>query len=77
MKMLRFALAWLMVFVALAGLNFAMFRAALGDPGPTMHLLALGAMPMASAMLIGLRIGLNSEWPEIKNRLQGMVAHRP
>jgi hypothetical protein len=49
----RFRIAWIMVVVALAALNFAVFRAA-GNARSV--LLALGAMPMATVLTIGLII---------------------
>jgi hypothetical protein len=57
MKAPRFRIAWVMVFVALAALNFAVFRAAGDAHSKTGVLLALGAMPMASVLAIGLIIG--------------------
>jgi hypothetical protein len=54
MKVPRFRIAWLIVFVALAALNFAVLRAAGNATGA---LLALGAMPMATVLAIGLIIG--------------------
>jgi hypothetical protein len=57
MKVPRFRIAWVMVFVALAALNFAVFRAAMDAPSIIGVLLALGAMPMATVLAIGLIIG--------------------
>ena len=57
MKVPRFRIAWIMVFVALAALNFSALRSALDDPSPTIELLALGATPMATVLMIGLLIG--------------------
>src|SRR5258708_1404686 len=57
MKVPRFRIAWVMVFVALAALNFAVFRAAVGAHNITGILLALGAMPMATVLAKGLIIG--------------------
>ena len=54
MKVPRFRIAWLIVFVALAALNFTVLRAE-GDA--TGALLVLGAMPMATVLAIGLIIG--------------------
>jgi hypothetical protein len=56
-KVPRFRLAWVMVFVVLAALNFTALRAALDAPSPTSELLALGAMPMATVLTMGLLIG--------------------
>jgi hypothetical protein len=54
---LRLRIAWVMVFVALAALNFTALRAALHDPSPDSPVLTLGAMPMATVLVIGLLIG--------------------
>jgi hypothetical protein len=56
-KIPRFRIAWVMVFVAVAALNFAVFRAAGDSNSITAVLLALGAMPMATVLAIGLIIG--------------------
>jgi len=53
----RIRIAWVMVFVALAALNFAAFRAAVDAHSITGILLALGAMPTATVLAIGLIIG--------------------
>jgi hypothetical protein len=57
MKVPRFSFVWVMAFVALAALNFAVFRAAGDAHSKTGVLLAVGAMPMASVLAIGLIIG--------------------
>ena len=57
MKVPRLRIAWFIVFVALAALNFAVFRAAVDAHSITGILLALGAMPMATVLAIGLIIG--------------------
>jgi hypothetical protein len=54
----RFRIAWVMIFVAVAAINFAAVRAVLANPGPTSELLALGAMPMASVLLMGILAGI-------------------
>jgi hypothetical protein len=54
----RFRISWIMVFVALAALNFSVLRASLDVPSAAIELLALGAMPMATVLTIGLLIGL-------------------
>jgi hypothetical protein len=47
-----------MVLVAFAALNFTVLRAAFDSPrSPTIELLAMGAMPMATGLAIGLIIG--------------------
>jgi hypothetical protein len=56
MKMPRFRIAWVMVFVAVAALNLTVFRAAEDLPFNTSALL-VGAMPMASVLAIGLIFG--------------------
>jgi hypothetical protein len=53
----RFRIAWVMVFVAVAALNFAAVRAVLVHPGPSSELLVVGAMPMASVLAVGLMFG--------------------
>ena len=57
MKVPRFRISWIMVFIALAALNFTVLRAAFDDPSPASELLALGTMPMATVLTIGLIIG--------------------
>jgi len=56
-KVPRFRIAWVMIFIALAALNFAAVRAALDGFGLIGELLALGFIPMASILAIGLLIG--------------------
>jgi hypothetical protein len=46
-----------MLFVAVAAINFAAVRAALGSRGPTHGLLAIGALPVASVLAMGLLAG--------------------
>ena len=57
MKVPRFRIAWVMGFDALAALNFALLRAALDGNSLFLELMALGAMPMATVLAIGLIIG--------------------
>ena len=57
MKAFRFSIAWVMVFVGLAALNFAVLRAVSDDRGPASELLALGALPMENVLAVGLLIG--------------------
>jgi hypothetical protein len=57
MEVPRIRIAWVMVFVAFAALDFTAFRAARDDPRPAAPLLTLGAMPMATVLAIGLLIG--------------------
>jgi hypothetical protein len=58
----RFRISWLMVFVALAALNFAAIRALYHDLWTGMHankldFLALGALPMANVLAVAILIG--------------------
>jgi hypothetical protein len=57
MNVPRFRIVWAMVFVALAALDLAVFRAAVDAHSITGLLLALGAIPMATLLAIGLIIG--------------------
>ena len=57
MRLPRFRIAWVMLFVAVAAINFAGVRAALGSRGPTHGLLAIGALPVASVLAMGLLAG--------------------
>jgi hypothetical protein len=54
---LRFRIAWGMVFVALAALDFTAIRAVFDYRGPTSYLLGIGAMPMANVLVVGLLVG--------------------
>lgn len=56
-KALRFRIAWAMVFVALAALDFTAIRAVFDYRGPTSYLLGIGAMPMANVLVVGLLAG--------------------
>jgi|GEM_PF-5559301 len=62
MKLPRFRIAWVMVFVALTALNFAVLRAALDSKSFFMEMFALGPMPMATVLAIGLIIGYRNPW---------------
>ncbi len=60
-KVPRFRIAWLVVAVAIAALNFAAIRA-IFDPGINPNevraiLLLLGALPMANVLVVGMLIG--------------------
>ena len=57
MSVPRFRIAWVMVFVAVAAVNIAAVRGAADAHSITGALLALGAMPMAIVLAIGLLIG--------------------
>jgi hypothetical protein len=56
-KLPRFRIAWAMVFVAVAAINFAAVRAVLVNPGPISEALVIGALPMASVLAVGLLFG--------------------
>jgi hypothetical protein len=56
-KMPRFRIAWVMVFVAIAALNFTAIRMASDRIIPSSELLGLGALPMANVLAVGLLIG--------------------
>jgi hypothetical protein len=47
----RFRIAWVMVGIAIAALDFAAIRAMLGHP--EIGLLVLGALPMANVLIVG------------------------
>ena len=53
----RFRIAWAMVFVAVVAVNIAAVRAAADAHSITGALLALGAMPMAIVLAIGVLVG--------------------
>jgi hypothetical protein len=55
-KVPRFRIAWLMIAVAIAGLDFAAIRAM--SSSSTGELLILGALPMANVLAVGMLIGL-------------------
>ena len=57
MKVPRFRIAWFMVFIALAALDFQVIRAMPEIGPPTSELLVLGALPMANVLTVGLLIG--------------------
>ena len=57
MKPPRFRIAWVMVAVALAAVDFGVVRACLDRPGtPAGDLLILGALPMANVLIVGMLI---------------------
>ena len=45
MKLPRFRIAWVMVFVVVAAINFAALRSVLDEPTGHGELLAIGALP--------------------------------
>ncbi len=53
----RFRIAWVMVAVAIAALDFTAIRMASDRIIPSSELLGLGALPMANVLTIGLLIG--------------------
>ena len=55
MKVPRFRIAWVMVAVAIAALDFAAIRACFDIP--EVGLLVLGALPMANVLAVGILIG--------------------
>ena len=55
MKMPRFRIAWGMVAVAIAALDFAAIRASLAIP--EVFFLVMGALPMANVLAVGILIG--------------------
>ena len=55
MKAPRFRIAWIMVAVAVAAINFAPIRA-LNDPGLGGVLLVVGALPVANVLVVGMLI---------------------
>ena len=58
MKSPRFRIAWLMVAVAMAALDFAAIGAILGSGADDIGIfLLLGALPMANVLAVGLLIG--------------------
>jgi hypothetical protein len=57
MRLPRFRIAWLMVAVAIAGLNFGLIRAMLAPGiGAREDLLVVGALPMANVLVAGLLV---------------------
>src|SRR5262245_2481835 len=73
MRLPRFRIAWLMVAVAIAGLNFGVIRAMLA-PGMGVRgdLLVVGALPMANVLVAGLLIA--RQRPRSRPFLQGFEA---
>jgi uncharacterized membrane protein YeiB len=57
MKPPRFRIAWIMVAVAVAALDFWAIRAVFDRNSRTSYLLGIGAMPMANVLVVGLLIG--------------------
>jgi hypothetical protein len=57
-KLPRFRIAWVMVFVAVAAINFAAVRLELDHHTKFGEMLVMGAMPMASVLAVGLLFGL-------------------
>ena len=70
MKPPRSRIAWIMVAVAIAALDFAVIRASFDIP--EVGLLVLGALPMANVLAVGILIG---QWrPESRPFLLGFEA---
>ncbi len=57
MKVPRFRIAWLMVFIAVVAINIATTRTVLVYSNPFKELLLMGTAPMANALVVGLLIG--------------------
>ena len=57
MKTPRFRIAWVMVVVAVAALDFAAIRAFLGSKSLAADSLLLGALPMANVLALGILTG--------------------
>ena len=56
MKVLRFRIAWVMAFIAIAALEFAAIRALFGFGPRPGELLMLGTLPMANILAVGFLI---------------------
>lgn len=54
MKLPRFSIAWVMTIIIVAALDFAVIRAFLGMESDIGVLMVVGAMPMASLLLLGI-----------------------
>jgi hypothetical protein len=54
MKVPRFRIAWVMMFVAIFAIDVAAARAVFDDRTPTSYLFALVTMPMANILAFGL-----------------------
>ena len=57
MKVPRFRIAWVMVFVAIAALDFTAIRVVSDNGDLTSSLLGLGGLPMANILAVGLLMG--------------------
>jgi hypothetical protein len=66
----RFRIAWVMVAIAIAALDFAVIRACFDIP--EVSLLVLGALPMANVLAVGMVIG--QKRPESRPFLLGFEA---
>jgi hypothetical protein len=69
-KVPRFRIAWLMIAVAFAALNFGAIRVMFGSP--TAVFLVLGALPMVNILAVGILIGTRR--PGSRPFLLGFVA---
>ena len=72
MKAPRFRIAWIMVAVAIAALDFGAIRALLGLESKISNTLLLGVLPMANLLAGGILIG--RQHPEYRPFLRGFVA---
>jgi hypothetical protein len=71
-KVPRFRIAWMMVFVGIAGLDFGAIRALLGFDSRIGNALLLGVLPMANVLAGGILIG--RQHPGYRPFLRGFVA---
>jgi hypothetical protein len=62
MKVPRFRIAWLMVAIIIAALEFGAIRAVTDNRGPVSDSLVVGALPMTNFLVVGLLIGLRHPW---------------
>ena len=62
MRLPRFRIAWLMVAVVIAALEFGAIRAVTDNRRLVSDELLVGALPMANFLLVGLLIGIRHSW---------------
>ena len=62
MKVPRFRIAWVMVVVAIAALDFGAIRAAFDLESPSVLLLLVVTLPMANILAVGLLIASTASW---------------
>lgn len=56
MKAPRFRIAWVMVAVAIAAINFGVMREVVGSRSSRNIVLLLGSLPMANVLMVGVLI---------------------